>query len=164
MSQDTGLWGCWWRNLTPTTSLRARKGHTTNNKHLIMFLGGGGGGRGTQEEGHKSVYWSNVARNGVRTFDMNKQLASKIFRAQLLSIAHEQRLHSIAMLFMGRCGSRGNWGAQTRNYAIQPYRLIKGTVSDWEVGGLEGRQALTNSVRAMLWWRRAQAEKDKMEI
>lgn len=97
---------------------------------------------------------------------MNKQLALNRLKAQLLAIAQEQRLQSINAI-------RGDiveasWGAQIRNYVMQPYKMVKDTRSGWETsdidGVLDGGVALEEFIGAWLRWIRAKEEQEKEEI
>jgi len=61
---------------------------------------------------------------------MNKDIAFKRLKATLLAIAQEQRCKEIKAI-------RGDiveaaWGAQIRNYVLQPYKLIKDQRTNWE--------------------------------
>ncbi len=100
-----------------------------------------------------------------RSQSMNKQLALSRLKAQLLAIAQEQQLQSINAI-------RGDiveasWGAQIRNYVMQPYKMVKDTRSGWETsdvdGVLNGGAALEGFIGAWLRWIRAKEEKEKEE-
>ena len=101
---------------------------------------------------------------------MNKQLALGRLKAQLLAIAQEQQLQSINAI-------RGDiveasWGAQIRNYVMQPYKMVKDARSSWETsdvdGVLDGGQPLEEFIGAWLRWRRGKEESEteamKLEI
>lgn len=96
---------------------------------------------------------------------MNKNLAMNRLKAQLLAIAQEQRLQDINAI-------RGDvveasWGAQIRNYVMQPYKMVKDGRSEWETsdvdGVLDGGAQLEEFVGAWLRWRRAVEEKEREE-
>ena len=58
-----------------------------------------------------------------QNLSMNRQLAMRRLKAQLLSIEREQCLRDLSVI-------RGDvkeatWGVQIRNYVLQPYRLVK---------------------------------------
>ena len=81
-----------------------------------------------------------------RSQSMNKQLAMGRLKAQLLSIAREQRLRDLSAI-------RGDvveatWGAQIRNYVLQPYRLVKDPRSGHETSDVDG--VLENLVRSLI--------------
>jgi peptide chain release factor 2 len=97
---------------------------------------------------------------------MNKQIALNRLKAQLLAIAQEQRLQDINAI-------RGDiveasWGAQIRNYVMQPYKMVKDGRSEWETsdvdGVLDGGAALEEFVGAYLRWMRAKEEKEREEM
>jgi peptide chain release factor 2 len=101
-----------------------------------------------------------------RSQSMNKQLALRRLKAQLLSIAQEQRVKDINAI-------RGDvveasWGAQIRNYVMQPYRLVKDSRSGHETsdvdGVLDGGTALEGFVEAWLRWMRDVEEREKEQI
>lgn len=100
-----------------------------------------------------------------RSQSMNKQLALSRLKAQLLAIAQEQQLQSINAI-------RGDiveasWGAQIRNYVMQPYKMVKDTRSGFETsdvdGVLDGGAALEQFVGAWLRWLRAKEEQENEE-
>lgn len=101
-----------------------------------------------------------------RSQSMNKQLAMNRIKAQLLAIVQEQRLQDINAI-------RGDvveasWGAQIRNYVMQPYKMVKDQRSEWETsdvdGVLDGGSALEEFVGAWLRWMRAKEEKEREEM
>jgi peptide chain release factor 2 len=101
-----------------------------------------------------------------RSQSLNKQKALSRLKAQLLAIAQEQRLQDIKSI-------RGDiveasWGAQIRNYVMQPYKLVKDGRSSWETsdvdGFLDGGQALEECIGSLLRWRRTVEEKEREEI
>lgn len=96
---------------------------------------------------------------------MNKNLAMNRLKAQLLAIAQEQRLQDINAI-------RGDvveasWGAQIRNYVMQPYKMVKDGRSECETsdvdGVLDGGAQLEEFVGAWLRWRRSIEEKEREE-
>jgi peptide chain release factor 2 len=100
-----------------------------------------------------------------RSQSMNKQLAMRRLKAQLLSIAREQRLRDLSAI-------RGDvveatWGAQIRNYVLQPYRLVKDPRSGHETsdvdGVLDGGGALEGFIGAYLRHTRDKEEREKEE-
>eukprot|EP00571_Detonula_confervacea_P003214 CAMPEP_0172321992 /NCGR_PEP_ID=MMETSP1058-20130122/44741_1 /TAXON_ID=83371 /ORGANISM="Detonula confervacea, Strain CCMP 353" /LENGTH=505 /DNA_ID=CAMNT_0013037623 /DNA_START=385 /DNA_END=1902 /DNA_ORIENTATION=- len=97
---------------------------------------------------------------------LNKKLALDRLKAQLLAIAQEQQLQSLNDI-------RGDvveasWGAQIRNYVMQPYKMVKDARTSWETsdvdGVLDGGGALEGFVGAWLRWMRAKEEKEKEEM
>lgn len=101
-----------------------------------------------------------------RSQSQNKQIALSRLKGQLLVIAQEQRLQDIKSI-------RGDvveasWGAQIRNYVMQPYKLVKDGRSGWETsdvdGFLDGGKALEECIGSMLRWKRGVEEKEREEI
>ncbi|KAL3804471.1 hypothetical protein HJC23_002510 [Cyclotella cryptica] len=100
-----------------------------------------------------------------RSQSQNKQIALSRLKGQLLAIAQEQRLQDINAI-------RGDiveasWGAQIRNYVMQPYKLVKDGRSGWETsdveGFLDGGEVLEECVGSLLRWRRGMEEKEREE-
>lgn len=100
-----------------------------------------------------------------RSQGMNKQRALVRLKGQLLVIAQEQRLKDIQSI-------RGDvveasWGAQIRNYVMQPYKLVKDGRSGWESsdvdGFLDGGQGLEDCIGSLLRWRRGVEEEEREE-
>lgn len=78
----------------------------------------------------------NVKCTQERSQLMNKDIALKRVKAQLLAIAQEQRCEEINAI-------RGDaveaaWGAQVRNYVLQPYKMIKDQRTNWESSDTQG--------------------------
>merc|ERR1711862_387682 len=96
---------------------------------------------------------------------MNKQLALTRIKTQLLAIAQENQLESIKAI-----GDivEASWGAQIRNYVMQPYKMVKDARSSWETsdvsGVLDGGEALEACVGAWLRWRRAKEGKENEQM
>ncbi|KAL7552542.1 hypothetical protein ACHAWF_015791 [Thalassiosira exigua] len=93
---------------------------------------------------------------------MNKKLALRRLKAQLLAIAQEAKLKDINAI-RGDMVEAG-WGAQIRNYVLQPYKMIKDVRSGWETsdteGVLDGGPALEHCVGAWLRWTREREEEE----
>lgn len=71
-----------------------------------------------------------------RSQAMNKALALKRLKSQLLAIAREQRVQEVQAI-------RGDaveaaWGAQIRNYVLHPYKMVKDQRSNWETTDTQG--------------------------
>lgn len=97
---------------------------------------------------------------------MNKSLALRRLKAQLLTIAQEQRLQNINAI-------RGDiieasWGAQIRNYVLQPYKLVKDSRSGYETsdvdGVLDGGAALEGCISSWLRYMKDRDEKEREEL
>ena len=100
-----------------------------------------------------------------RSQNMNKQLAMQRLKAQLVAIAQEEQLSNINAI-------RGDvveasWGAQIRNYVMQPYKMVKDARSSYETsdvdGVLDGGKALEEFIGAYLRWKRGEEEKVREE-
>lgn len=78
----------------------------------------------------------NVKCTQERSQHQNRDIALKRVKAQLLAIAQEQRCEEIKAI-------RGDaveaaWGAQIRNYVLQPYKMVKDQRSNWETSDAQG--------------------------
>ena len=72
----------------------------------------------------------NVKCTQERSQAMNKDLAMKRLKAQLLAIAKEQRVAEIQKIRGDQV--EASWGAQIRNYVFHPYKMIKDQRTNWE--------------------------------
>jgi peptide chain release factor 2 len=93
-----------------------------------------------------------------RSQPLNKEIALKRIKAQLLAIAQEERLDEITQV-------RGDivqasWGRQIRNYVLHPYKMVKDARTGWETSNapafLDGGELLEECMGAYL---RHKAEK-----
>lgn len=102
-----------------------------------------------------------------RSQGMNKSIALSRLKAQLLAIAQEQQLQDFKAI-------RGDvveasWGAQIRNYVMQPYKMVKDArgssheTSDVD-GVLDGGSVLEEFVGAWLRYVRTKEEKEREEM
>lgn len=66
---------------------------------------------------------------------LNKELALKRLKAQLLAIAQEQRVQEIKEI-RGDIVS-ASWGAQIRNYVMNPYKMVKDQRTGWETSEVQ---------------------------
>ena len=101
-----------------------------------------------------------------RSQSMNRQLALRRLKAQLLSIARERRIQDVYAIRGDAV--EASWGAQIRNYVLQPYKLVKDSRSGHETsdvdGVLDGGSALEGFIGAWLRWTRDKEEKEKEEV
>ncbi|VEU38605.1 unnamed protein product [Pseudo-nitzschia multistriata] len=65
-----------------------------------------------------------------RSQAMNKDLAMKRLKAQLIAIAREQRVEEIKEIRGDQV--EASWGTQIRNYVFHPYKMIKDQRTGWE--------------------------------
>ena len=66
---------------------------------------------------------------------MNKDLAMKRLKAQLLAIAKEQRVAEIQEIRGDQV--EASWGTQIRNYILHPYKMIKDQRTNWETSNVQ---------------------------
>lgn len=103
----------------------------------------------------------NIKCTQERSQIQNRKIAMKLLKGKLLAIAQEQKCEEIAAI-------RGDvveaaWGAQIRNYVLQPYKMVKDQRTSWETSDvlkfLDG-DGLGLCIEELL---RAQARKDQEE-
>ena len=70
-----------------------------------------------------------VAIQNERSQLQNKEKAMEILRGKLAQMQMEQHAETIGEL---RAGESAGWGQQTRNYVLQPYKLVKDTRTGYE--------------------------------
>ncbi|CAJ1957280.1 unnamed protein product [Cylindrotheca closterium] len=70
-----------------------------------------------------------------RSQAMNKDIAMKRLKAQLLAIAKEQRVAEIKEIHGDRVEAA--WGQQIRNYVLHPYKMIKDQRTGWETSNVQ---------------------------
>lgn len=78
----------------------------------------------------------NVKVTQERSQNLNKDIAMKRVKAQLLAIAQEQRCEEIRSIRGDQVEAA--WGAQIRNYVLQPYKMIKDQRNNWETSDTQG--------------------------
>jgi peptide chain release factor 2 len=78
----------------------------------------------------------NVKVTQERSQSLNKDIAMKRVKAQLLAIAQEQRCEEIKAIRGDQVEAA--WGAQIRNYVLQPYKMIKDQRNNWESSDTQG--------------------------
>jgi peptide chain release factor 2 len=98
-----------------------------------------------------------------RSQPLNKDIALKRLKAQLLAIAQEERLDEIAQV-------RGDivqasWGRQIRNYVLHPYKMVKDARTGWESSNapafLDGGDLLEECIGSYL---RHKAEQQALRV
>jgi peptide chain release factor 2 len=70
-----------------------------------------------------------------RSQAVNKDLAMKRLKAQLLAVAKEQRVAEIQEIRGDRVEAA--WGQQIRNYVLHPYKMIKDQRTGWETSNVQ---------------------------
>jgi len=77
----------------------------------------------------------NVKCTQERSQAMNKDLAMKRLKAQLIVIAKEQRVAEIQEIRGDQV--EASWGTQIRNYVMHPYKMIKDQRTGWETSNIQ---------------------------
>eukprot|EP00535_Pseudo-nitzschia_heimii_P009973 CAMPEP_0197177772 /NCGR_PEP_ID=MMETSP1423-20130617/3261_1 /TAXON_ID=476441 /ORGANISM="Pseudo-nitzschia heimii, Strain UNC1101" /LENGTH=472 /DNA_ID=CAMNT_0042627377 /DNA_START=269 /DNA_END=1687 /DNA_ORIENTATION=- len=77
----------------------------------------------------------NVKCTQERAQAMNKELAIKRLKAQLIAIANEQRVAKIQEIRGDQV--EASWGTQIRNYVMHPYKMIKDQRTGWETSNIQ---------------------------
>jgi peptide chain release factor 2 len=77
----------------------------------------------------------NVKCTQERSQAMNKDIAMKRLKGQLLAIAKEQRVQEIKEIRGDQV--EASWGAQIRNYVLHPYKMIKDQRTNWETANTQ---------------------------
>ncbi len=77
----------------------------------------------------------NIKCTQERSQAMNKDLAMKRLKAQLIAIAKEQRVQEIQEIRGDMV--EASWGTQIRNYVFHPYKMIKDQRSGWETSNIQ---------------------------
>lgn len=77
----------------------------------------------------------NVKCTQERSQAMNKDIALKRLKAQLIAIAKEQRVAEIQQIRGDQV--EASWGTQIRNYVFHPYKMIKDQRSSWETSNIQ---------------------------
>ena len=77
----------------------------------------------------------NVKCTQERSQGMNKDIAMKRLKAQLIAIAKEQRVAEIQEIRGDQV--EASWGTQIRNYVFHPYKMIKDQRTGWETSNIQ---------------------------
>lgn len=75
-----------------------------------------------------------VAIQNERSQIQNRETAMKILRGKLVQLQLEQHAKTISEL---QAGKSAEWGAQIRNYVLNPYKLVKDTRTKYEEKDVE---------------------------
>jgi peptide chain release factor 2 len=71
-----------------------------------------------------------------RSQSMNRDIAMKRLKGQLLAIANEQKVSTLKAI-QGDAVEAA-WGAQVRNYVLHPYKMVKDQRTGWETSDAGG--------------------------
>ena len=77
----------------------------------------------------------NIKCTQERSQMLNKDIAMKRLKAQLLAIAAEQRVAEIKEIRGDQV--EASWGMQIRNYVMHPYKMIKDQRTGWETSNVQ---------------------------
>jgi peptide chain release factor 2 len=92
-----------------------------------------------------------------RSQSINKEIALKRLKAQLLAIAQEQRVQEIKEIRGDMV--EASWGEQIRNYVLHPYKMVKDQRTGWETANaqafLDGGDILDDCIGAYLRFKTA---------
>mmetsp|Transcript_30892 Transcript_30892/g.33219 ORF Transcript_30892/g.33219 Transcript_30892/m.33219 type:complete len:521 (-) Transcript_30892:65-1627(-) len=77
----------------------------------------------------------NIKCTQERSQAINKDLAMKRLKSQLLAIAMEQRVAEIKEIRGDQV--EASWGTQIRNYVMHPYKMIKDQRTGWETSNIQ---------------------------
>jgi peptide chain release factor 2 len=99
-----------------------------------VYRSGGKGGRGvnTTDSAVRITHLPTgtvVAIQNERSQTQNKETAMKILRGKLAQMKLEQHAETLSEL---QAGKSAEWGAQIRNYVLNPYKLVKDTRTKYE--------------------------------
>ena len=78
----------------------------------------------------------NIKCTQERSQGANREIALKRVKAALLAIAQEQKVEEIKAIRGDAV--EASWGAQIRNYILQPYKMIKDQRTNWESSDAQG--------------------------
>lgn len=78
----------------------------------------------------------NIKCTQERSQGFNREIALKRVKAALLAIAQEQKVEEIKAIRGDAV--EASWGAQIRNYILQPYKMIKDQRTNWESSDAQG--------------------------
>lgn len=78
----------------------------------------------------------NIKCTQERTQSANRGIALSRVKAALLAIAQEQKVDEIRAIRGDAV--EASWGAQIRNYVLQPYKMVKDQRTNWETSDAQG--------------------------
>jgi len=78
----------------------------------------------------------NIKVTQERSQSLNREIALKRLKGQLLAIANEEKLKSFEAIKGDVV--EASWGAQIRNYVLHPYKMVKDQRTNWETTDTNG--------------------------
>ena len=87
-----------------------------------------------------------VSIQNERSQLQNKETAMRILRGKLLQLQLDQHIEDISKL---QAGKSAEWGAQIRNYILNPYKLVKDTRTKYEEKDVD--KVLNGDIDGFIW-------------
>ena len=87
-----------------------------------------------------------VSIQNERSQLQNKETAMRILRGKLLQLQLDQHIEDISKL---QAGKSAEWGAQIRNYVLNPYKLVKDTRTKYEEKDVD--KVLNGDIDGFIW-------------
>ena len=118
---------------------------------IDVFRSGGKGGQSVNTT-DSAVRITHIPTNIVvsiqneRSQLQNKETAMRILRGKLLQLQLDQHIEDISKL---QAGKSAEWGAQIRNYVLNPYKLVKDTRTKYEEKDVD--KVLNGDIDGFIW-------------
>ena len=118
---------------------------------IDVFRSGGKGGQSVNTT-DSAVRITHIPTNIVvsiqneRSQLQNKETAMRILRGKLLQLQLDQHIEDISKL---QAGKSAEWGAQIRNYILNPYKLVKDTRTKYEEKDVD--KVLNGDIDGFIW-------------
>ena len=118
---------------------------------IDVFRSGGKGGQSVNTT-DSAVRITHIPTNIVvsiqneRSQLQNKETAMRILRGKLLRLQLDQHIEDISKL---QAGKSAEWGAQIRNYILNPYKLVKDTRTKYEEKDVD--KVLNGDIDGFIW-------------
>ena len=118
---------------------------------IDVFRSGGKGGQSVNTT-DSAVRITHIPTNIVvsiqneRSQLQNKETAMRILRGKLLQLQLDQHIEDISKL---QAGKSADWGAQIRNYVLNPYKLVKDTRTKYEEKDVD--KVLNGDIDGFIW-------------
>lgn len=118
---------------------------------IDVFRSGGKGGQSVNTT-DSAVRITHIPTNIVASIQnersqlQNKETAMRILRGKLLQLQLDQHIEDISKL---QAGKSAEWGAQIRNYILNPYKLVKDTRTKYEEKDVD--KVLNGDIDGFIW-------------